>query len=61
MELWRLSSAELTDLDRVVERKWYDIDREEIHQHTEGSVPAGREFYDAVDADPAIAVPGRRV
>lgn len=62
-----LSSAELTDLDRVVERKLYELDREEIHEHTDGSddgflycrgfiVAAGREFYEAVDADPAMAM-----
>jgi hypothetical protein len=62
-----LSSAQLTDLDRVVERKLYDLDREDIHEHTDGSddgflycrgfiVAAGREFYDAVAADPAMAV-----
>jgi hypothetical protein len=62
-----LSSAELTDLDRVLERKLYDIDRQEIQEHTDGSddgflycrgfiVAAGQEFYRAVDADPAMAV-----
>lgn len=62
-----MSSAELTDLDRVVERKLFELDREEIHEHTDGSddgflycrgfiVAAGREFYEAVDADPAKAV-----
>jgi hypothetical protein len=62
-----LSSAELTDLDRVVERKLYDIDRQDIHEHTDGSddgflycrgfiVAAGHRFYDAVHADPAMAV-----
>lgn len=62
-----LSSAELTDLDRVVERKLYDLDRQEIHEHTDGSddgflycrgfiVAAGHEFYRAVLADPTTAV-----
>ncbi|GID91919.1 hypothetical protein Adi01nite_13310 [Amorphoplanes digitatis] len=62
-----LSRAELTDLDRVVERKLYDIDRREIQEQTDGSddgflyargfiVAAGQEFYDAVNADPAMAV-----
>ncbi|MBB4743203.1 hypothetical protein BJY16_006662 [Actinoplanes octamycinicus] len=62
-----LSSAELTDLDRVVERKLFDIDREEIHEYTDGSddgflycrgfiVAAGRQFYEAVRANPAMAV-----
>lgn len=62
-----LSRTELTDLDRVVERKLYDIDREEIQAVTDGSddgflycrgfiVAMGREFYDAVDADPTRAI-----
>ncbi|MBN1174175.1 MAG: DUF4240 domain-containing protein [Micromonosporaceae bacterium] len=62
-----MTSAELTDLDRVVERQLYALDREEIHEHTDGSddgflycrgfiVAAGREFYGAVDADPTMAV-----
>jgi hypothetical protein len=62
-----LSSEELTDLDRVVERKLYDLDRQEIHEHTDGSddgflycrgfvVAVGQEFYAAVNADPAMAV-----
>lgn len=62
-----LSSDELTDLDRVVERKLYDLDREDVHEHTDGSddgflycrgfiVAAGREFYEAVAADPSRAV-----
>lgn len=62
-----LSSAELTDLDRVLERKLYDIDREDIHEFTDGSddgflyarghiVALGRAYYEAVVADPAKAV-----
>lgn len=31
------SSEELTELDRVLERKLYDIDREDIHEFTDGS------------------------
>ncbi|MEH0822245.1 MULTISPECIES: DUF4240 domain-containing protein [unclassified Micromonospora] len=62
-----LSGRELTDLDRVVERKLYDIDREDVHEVTDGSddgflycrgwiVALGREFYEAVAADPGKAV-----
>ncbi|MBQ0893462.1 DUF4240 domain-containing protein [Micromonospora sp. U56] len=62
-----LSGRELTDLDRVVERKLHDIDREDVHEVTDGSddgflycrgwiVALGREFYEAVRADPAMAV-----
>ncbi|TDC64228.1 DUF4240 domain-containing protein [Micromonospora sp. KC207] len=63
-----LPSEELTALDRVVERKLYDLDRADIHAVTDGSddgflyarghiVALGREFYEAVGADPALAVP----
>ncbi|MEU8409362.1 DUF4240 domain-containing protein [Micromonospora sp. NPDC048842] len=62
-----LTGQELTDLDRVVERKLYDIDREDIHEVTDGSddgflyargfiVALGRSYYDAVLADPAMAL-----
>ncbi len=63
-----LSSEELTALDRVMERKLYDVDRADIHAVTDGSddgflycrghlVALGREFYEAVRANPALAVP----
>ncbi|GAA3462854.1 DUF4240 domain-containing protein [Saccharothrix longispora] len=62
-----LSSAELTALDRVVERKLHDIDRRDVHEVTDGSddgflyargfvVALGQEFYEAVARDPRIAV-----
>lgn len=62
-----LSSAELTDLDRVLERKLYDIDRADIQEITDGSddgflycrgfiVAMGHEFYEAVNADPTVAI-----
>jgi uncharacterized protein DUF4240 len=62
-----LSSEELTDLDRVLERKLYDLDRAEIHEVTDGSddgflycrgfiVALGKEFYKAVNDDPAVAL-----
>ncbi|MFE7718686.1 DUF4240 domain-containing protein [Nocardia rhizosphaerihabitans] len=62
------TSAELTALDRVAERALYDIDRAGIQEITDGSddgflyargfiVAMGREFYDAVRADPEAAVP----
>jgi len=64
-----LTAAELTALDRVVERKLYDIDSAELHAVTDGSddgflyargfvVAMGREFYYAVAADAQMAVPG---
>ncbi|RGC68325.1 hypothetical protein C5N14_13930 [Micromonospora sp. MW-13] len=63
-----LSSEELTGLDRVVERKLHEIDRADIHAVTDGSddgflyarghiVALGREYYEAVRANPALAVP----
>jgi len=64
-----LTEAELTALDRVVERKLYDIDSAELHAVTDGSddgflyargfiVAMGRRFYYAVAADAMKAVPG---
>ncbi|WP_030334261.1 DUF4240 domain-containing protein [Micromonospora parva] len=63
-----LTGQELTDLDRVVERKLHDIDREDIHEVTDGSddgflyargfiVALGRAYYEAVRANPAMALP----
>ncbi|MFF5108112.1 DUF4240 domain-containing protein [Streptosporangium sp. NPDC000509] len=62
-----LSADELTDLDRVVEAKLYDIDRADIQAVTDGSddgflyargfiVAMGRDFYAAVAEDPKKAV-----
>lgn len=62
------TSAELTTLDRVTERALYEIDRADIQEITDGSddgflyargfiVAMGREHYEAVLADPAVAVP----
>jgi hypothetical protein len=62
-----LSGEDLTDLDRVLERKLFDIDREDIQTVTDGSddgflyargfvVAMGQAFYDAVAAEPRLAV-----
>ncbi|GIG88112.1 DUF4240 domain-containing protein [Plantactinospora endophytica] len=62
-----LSAPELVAFDRVVERKLYDIDRADIHEVTDGSddgflyargfvVAMGREYYEAVRQNPAMAV-----
>ncbi|WP_430779794.1 DUF4240 domain-containing protein [Actinoplanes sp. G11-F43] len=62
-----LSSIELTDLDRVLERKLFDIDRADVQEVTDGSddgflyargyiVASGRAFYEAVKADPEVAI-----
>ncbi|MCE6998800.1 DUF4240 domain-containing protein [Saccharothrix sp. S26] len=62
-----LSAEELTALDRVVERKLYDIDRADVQEVTDGSddgflyargfiVALGQEFYEAVTRDPRVAV-----
>lgn len=63
-----LSSAELTDLDRVLERKLYDLDRSDVHAVTGGSddgflyargfvIALGGDVYTAVARDPGMAVP----
>ena len=62
-----LSAPELAALDRVAERKLYDIDRADIHEFTDGSddgflyargfiVAVGEEYYQAVRANPAMAL-----
>jgi hypothetical protein len=62
-----MSGEELIDLDRVLERKLFDIDRADIQAVTDGSddgflycrgfiVALGRDFYEAVKANPAMAV-----
>jgi hypothetical protein len=63
-----LTGAELTCLDRVVERRLWEIDRASVHAVTGGSddgflyargfiVAMGREFCDAVADNPEMAVP----
>jgi hypothetical protein len=63
-----LPADELASLDRVVERKLWDIDRANIHAVTGGSddgflygrgfaVAMGREFYYAMAGDPEMGVP----
>jgi hypothetical protein len=62
-----LSADELVALDRVAERKLYDIDREDIHEVTDGSddgflycrgfiVAVGEAYYEKVKADPGYAL-----
>lgn len=62
-----LSADELLEFDRILERKLYDIDRADIHEHTDGSddgflycrgfiVALGREYYEAIYANPSLAV-----
>ncbi|MGW5751776.1 hypothetical protein [Nocardia rhamnosiphila] len=62
-----LSSAQLTALDRVAERKLHEVDRADIQEVTDGSddgflycrgfiVAMGRDFHRAVLADPSVAV-----
>lgn len=61
-----LSTADLINLDRVVERKLFDLDRSDIHAVTDGSddgflygrgfiVAMGQEFYEAVLREPELA------
>ena len=63
-----LTAEDLTALDRMVERKLYDIDSADLHAVTGGSddgflyargfiVAMGRELYYAVAADVLMAVP----
>ncbi|MFB7877523.1 DUF4240 domain-containing protein [Nocardia sp. NPDC056064] len=61
------TGEELMALDRVAERALYDIDRADIQEITDGSddgflyargfiVALGREYYEAVRADPSAAI-----
>jgi hypothetical protein len=65
--LGKLTAPELMEFDRILERKLYDIDRADVHEHTDGSddgflyargfiVAAGAGYYDAVNANPAVAM-----
>jgi hypothetical protein len=62
-----LPADELLAFDRILEWKLYDIDRADIHERTDGSddgflycrgfiVGVGREYYEAVRANPDRAV-----
>jgi hypothetical protein len=64
-----LPEDELLEFDRILERKLYDIDRADIHEHTDGSddgflyargfiVAAGQAYYDAVSKEPSQAMMG---
>jgi hypothetical protein len=66
-DLDRLSAEDLLAFDRILERKLFEIDRAEIHEHTDGSddgflyargfiVAAGRGYFDAVNAEPSKAM-----
>ncbi|MEV6278846.1 DUF4240 domain-containing protein [Nocardia sp. NPDC051832] len=62
------SADELTALDRVLERKMYDLDRADLHRVIGGSddgflygrgfiVAMGKDYYDAISATPTTAAP----
>ena len=66
-DLEKLSRDELLLFDRILERKLYEIDREEIHAYTDGSddgflycrgfiVIAGKEYYELVNSNPSKAI-----
>lgn len=66
-QLDELSQDDLLAFDRILERKLYDIDREDVHEHTDGSddgflycrgfiVAMGQRYYDAVNAEPSNAM-----
>ena len=62
----QLSQDDLLQFDRILEQKLYDIDREEIQEHTDGSddgflycrgyiVAIGKQYYDAINTEPSKA------
>ncbi len=63
----QLPKDELTAIDRALERKLYEIDRQDIQEITDGSddgflyargfiVALGQAFYEAVSANPELAI-----
>jgi hypothetical protein len=66
-QLDQLDAEELLAFDRILERKLHDIDRSDVQEYTDGSddgflyargfiVAAGKGYYDAVNANPEIAI-----
>jgi hypothetical protein len=66
-QLDALPGDDLLAFEQILERKLYDIDRADIHEHTDGSddgflyargfiVAAGRDYYEAVRTEPSIAM-----
>ena len=64
--LEQIDKQELLSFDRILERKLYDIDREEIQQHTDGSddgflyargfiVAMGQSYYESISGTPSLA------
>jgi hypothetical protein len=65
-ELDKLTAEELLAFDRTLERKLHAIDRQDVHEYVDGSddgflyargfiVAAGKGYYEAVNANPAVA------
>jgi hypothetical protein len=63
----KLSAPELHQFDVILERKLYDIDRQELQEQTDGSddgflycrgfiVAIGQKYYDAVNRTPSLAM-----
>jgi hypothetical protein len=66
-KLGQLSAEDLLQFDRILERKLFDLDREEVHDVTDGSddgflyargfiVSMGPAFYEAVNRKPSLAL-----
>lgn len=66
-KLSAMDKDDLLNFDRLLERKLYELDRSEIQEFTDGSddgflyargfiVALGREYYEAVDANPSFAI-----
>ncbi len=62
-----LSAVDLHQFDMILERKLFELDRQEIHEHTDGSddgflycrgfiVAIGQTYYDAVNRNPSNAM-----
>ena len=64
--LFELEKSAITDFIHILEEKLYKIDREEVHEHTDGSddgflycrcfiLGMGKEYYEMIDNDPSAA------
>ncbi len=67
LQIDSLKAEELLEFDRILERKLYEIDREDVHEHTDGSddgflycrgfiLAIGQRYYDAVNSEPENAM-----
>jgi hypothetical protein len=68
-QLSELTVLDVVLFDRILERKMYDIDRDDVHEYTDGGddgfmyargfiVGMGKAYYDLINKEPAYATMG---